>query len=187
MAAPLNTTADEHVIAVLSLVMNSFAMAIAIDRLLEKRSKRKRYEFVWSIGCARGARRSVAATRMVRWSTEVPARVEVGDGDTDGQVVGSGYTDGGVDGVFQDTTTLLAFTRTGRAPVRGRHRPRPPPPPELACFAAHPRRPLPGRRERERGKGRRERREREEERSEADMWGPHGPTVGSRCRLEEGE
>jgi hypothetical protein len=82
---------------------------------------------------------------MVWWSAEVPARALVGGGDTDG----------GVDGVFQGAAALLAFTRTGGAPVGGQRRPRPPLPPELACSTAHPRRPLPGKK-REKGEGRRE-------------------------------
>jgi hypothetical protein len=90
---------------------------------------------------------------------------------------------GGVDGVFQGAAALLAFTRTGGAPVgvgadhaRRRRRSSLAPPPTRAVLC-------PGRRER--GKGRRERREREEPKkrekgegrseSEADMWGPHGP------------
>nr|BAD28419.1 hypothetical protein [Oryza sativa Japonica Group] len=79
------------------------------------------------------------------------------------RVVGGGGTDGGVDGVFQGAAALLAFTRTGGAPVGGRRRPWPPPLSELACSAAHPRRPLPGKesergegKKREKGEGRRE-------------------------------
>jgi hypothetical protein len=87
---------------------------------------------------------------MVRWSAEVPARAEVGGGDTDGPVVGGGDTDSGVDGVFQGAAALLAFTLTGGAPVGGRRRPRSPPPPKLACSAVLCR----GRREKGNGKKR---------------------------------